>query len=161
MEENNELINNFVVEYIDDNICYFSDMEYVCICFGMYIGKLGDGLYVEDGIYVFLKEIIDNSIDEFKMQVGKKIEIIIEENFCVSVCDYGWGILQGKFIEVVSVLNMGGKYDSKVFKKSVGLNGVGVKVVNVLSLCFEVCSYCDGKVCIVIFVKGDLLMDII
>ena len=132
MEENNELINNPAVEYTDDNIRHLSDMEHVRTRPGMYIGKLGDGSHAEDGIYVLLKEIIDNSIDEFKMQAGKKIEIIIEENLRVSVRDYGRGIPQGKLIEAVSVLNTGGKYDSKAFKKSVGLNGVGVKAVNAL-----------------------------
>ena len=118
MEENNELINNPAVEYTDDNIRHLSDMEHVRTRPGMYIGKLGDGSHAEDGIYVLLKEIIDNSIDEFKMQAGKKIEIIIEENLRVSVRDYGRGIPQGKLIEAVSVLNTGGKYDSKAFKKS-------------------------------------------
>ena len=146
MEENNELINNPAVEYTDDNIRHLSDMEHVRTRPGMYIGKLGDGSHAEDGIYVLLKEIIDNSIDEFKMQAGKKIEIIIEENLRVSVRDYGRGIPQGKLIEAVSVLNTGGKYDSKAFKKSVGLNGVGVKAVNALSSRFEVRSYRDGKV---------------
>ena len=112
MEENNELINNPAVEYTDDNIRHLSDMEHVRTRPGMYIGKLGDGSHAEDGIYVLLKEIIDNSIDEFKMQAGKKIEIIIEENLRVSVRDYGRGIPQGKLIEAVSVLNTGGKYDS-------------------------------------------------
>ena len=159
MEENNELINNPAVEYTDDNIRHLSDMEHVRTRPGMYIGKLGDGSHAEDGIYVLLKEIIDNSIDEFKMQAGKKIEIIIEENLRVSVRDYGRGIPQGKLIEAVSVLNTGGKYDSKAFKKSVGLNGVGVKAVNALSSRFEVRSYRDGKVRIATFAKGDLLTD--
>ena len=154
MEENNELINNPAVEYTDDNIRHLSDMEHVRTRPGMYIGKLGDGSHAEDGIYVLLKEIIDNSIDEFKMQAGKKIEIIIEENLRVSVRDYGRGIPQGKLIEAVSVLNTGGKYDSKAFKKSVGL-----KAVNALSSRFEVRSYGDGKVRIATFAKGDLLTD--
>ena len=118
MEENNELINNPAVEYTDDNIRHLSDMEHVRTRPGMYIGKLGDGSHAEDGIYVLLKEIIDNSIDEFKMQAGKKIEIIIEENLRVSVRDYGRGIPQGKLIEAVSVLNTGGKYDSKALSSS-------------------------------------------
>lgn len=159
MEENNELINNPAVEYTDDNIRHLSDMEHVRTRPGMYIGKLGDGSHAEDGIYVLLKEVLDNSIDEFKMQAGKKIEIIIEENLRVSVRDYGRGIPQGKLIEAVSVLNTGGKYDSKAFKKSVGLNGVGVKAVNALSSRFEVRNYRDGKVRIATFAKGDLLTD--
>ncbi len=118
--EENELIpvdNNDAVEYTDDNIRHLSDMEHVRTRPGMYIGRLGDGAHAEDGIYVLLKEVIDNSIDEFKMQAGKKIEIIVEENLRVSVRDYGRGIPQGKLIEAVSMLNTGGKYDSKAFKK--------------------------------------------
>ncbi len=99
----------------------------------MYIGRLGDGSMPEDGIYVLLKEVIDNSIDEFKMGAGKRIEVDIDEELRVTVRDYGRGIPQGKLVEAVSVLNTGGKYDSKAFKKSVGLNGVGIKAVNALS----------------------------
>ena len=160
--EENELIpvdNNNAVEYTDDNIRHLSDMEHVRTRPGMYIGRLGDGAHAEDGIYVLLKEVIDNSIDEFKMQAGKKIEITVEENLRVSVRDYGRGIPQGKLIEAVSMLNTGGKYDSKAFKKSVGLNGVGVKAVNALSSRFEVRSYRDGKVRTAIFSKGNLLSD--
>ena len=157
----NELIpsDDSLVEYTDDNIRHLSDMEHVRTRPGMYIGKLGDGAHIEDGIYVLLKEVLDNCIDEFKMQAGKKIEITIEDNLRVSVRDYGRGIPQGKLIEAVSVLNTGGKYDSKAFKKSVGLNGVGVKAVNALSSRFEVRSYRDGKVRIATFSKGDLLTD--
>ena len=152
--------NNNAVEYTDDNIRHLSDMEHVRTRPGMYIGRLGDGAHAEDGIYVLLKEVIDNSIDEFKMQAGKKIEITVEENLRVSVRDYGRGIPQGKLIEAVSMLNTGGKYDSKAFKKSVGLNGVGVKAVNALSSRFEVRSYRDGKVRTAIFEKGTLLSDV-
>ena len=161
--EENELIpvdNNNAVEYTDDNIRHLSDMEHVRTRPGMYIGRLGDGAHAEDGIYVLLKEVIDNSIDEFKMQAGKKIEITVEENLRVSVRDYGRGIPQGKLVEAVSVLNTGGKYDSKAFKKSVGLNGVGVKAVNALSSRFEVRSYRDGKVRTAIFEKGVLQNDL-
>ena len=161
--EENELIpvdNNNAVEYTDDNIRHLSDMEHVRTRPGMYIGRLGDGAHAEDGIYVLLKEVIDNSIDEFKMQAGKKIEITVEENLRVSVRDYGRGIPQGKLIEAVSKLNTGGKYDSKAFKKSVGLNGVGIKAVNALSSRFEVRSYRDGKVRTVIFEKGVLQSDV-
>ena len=118
------------VAYTDDNIRHLSDMEHVRLRPGMYIGKLGDGTQNDDGIYVLLKEIIDNSIDEFKMHAGKRIEIEVTDHKRVSVRDYGRGIPQGKLVEAVSVLNTGGKYDSKAFKKSVGLNGVGVKAVN-------------------------------
>lgn len=158
MEENEQPIEP-AVSYTDENIRHLSDMEHVRTRPGMYIGKLGDGSYAEDGIYVLLKEVIDNSIDEFKMQAGKKIEINVEENLRINVRDYGRGIPQGKLIEAVSVLNTGGKYDSKAFKKSVGLNGVGVKAVNALSSHFEVRSYREGKVREAIFEKGVLLKD--
>ncbi len=148
-----------ITEYTDENIRHLSDMEHVRTRPGMYIGKLGDGSFPEDGIYVLLKEVIDNSIDEFKMHAGKKIEIRVEDNLRVSVRDYGRGIPQGKLIEAVSVLNTGGKYDSKAFKKSVGLNGVGVKAVNALSTRFVVRSYRDGKVREAVFAKGVLLTD--
>ena len=148
-----------MVEYTDDNIRHLSDMEHVRTRPGMYIGKLGDGSYPEDGIYVLLKEVIDNSIDEFKMHAGKKIEVRVKDNLRVSVRDYGRGIPQGKLIEAVSVLNTGGKYDSKAFKKSVGLNGVGVKAVNALSSRFVVRSFRDGKVREAVFAKGILQTD--
>jgi topoisomerase-4 subunit B len=142
------------IKYTDDNIRHLSDMEHVRTRPGMYIGRLGDGSLPEDGIYVLLKEVIDNSIDEFKMNAGKRIEIDIEENLRVRVRDYGRGIPQGKLVEAVSVLNTGGKYDSKAFKKSVGLNGVGVKAVNALSSHFEVRSFRDGKMRAVTFERG-------
>ena len=147
------------VKYTDDNIRHLSDMEHVRTRPGMYIGRLGDGSLPEDGIYVLLKEVVDNSIDEFKMDAGRRIEIDITENTSVSVRDYGRGIPQGKLIEAVSVLNTGGKYDSKAFKKSVGLNGVGIKAVNALSKRFEVRSYRDGKVRTAIFERGILQSD--
>ena len=147
------------VEYTDDNIRHLSDMEHVRTRPGMYIGRLGDGSLPEDGIYVLLKEVIDNSIDEFKMHAGTRIEVNVDDNLRVSVRDYGRGIPQGKLIEAVSVLNTGGKYDSKAFKKSVGLNGVGVKAVNALSAHFEVHSYRDGKVRKATFEKGILCTD--
>ena len=148
------------VEYNDDNIRHLSDMDHVRTRPGMYIGRLGDGSHAEDGIYVLLKEIVDNSIDEFKMNAGKRIEIEIQDDLRVSVRDYGRGIPQGKMIEAVSMLNTGGKYDSKAFKKSVGLNGVGTKAVNALSSHFEVRSYREGKVRIAKFEKGILQSDV-
>ena len=160
MSEENTIIENQQVEYTDDNIRHLSDMEHVRTRPGMYIGRLGDGSLPEDGLYVLLKEVIDNSIDEFKMKAGDRIEINIEDNLRVSVRDYGRGIPQGKLIEAVSVLNTGGKYDSKAFKKSVGLNGVGVKAVNALSAHFEVASYRDGKVRKAAFERGVLLSDV-
>ena len=147
------------VSYTDDNIRHLSDMEHVRTRPGMYIGRLGDGKLPEDGIYVLLKEVIDNSIDEFKMNAGDRIEVDVDENLRVSVRDYGRGIPQGKLVEAVSVLNTGGKYDSKAFKKSVGLNGVGVKAVNALSSHFEVKSFRDGKVRELSFEKGNLQSD--
>ena len=147
------------VQYDDENIRHLSDMEHVRTRPGMYIGRLGDGSLPEDGIYVLLKEVIDNSIDEFKMKAGDRIEVTIEDNLRVSVRDYGRGIPQGKMIEAVSVLNTGGKYDSKAFKKSVGLNGVGVKAVNALSSHFEVRSYRDGMMRRATFEKGEMTSD--
>ena len=126
----------------------------------MYIGRLGDGSLPEDGIYVLLKEVVDNSIDEFRMNQGKRIEVDIDDHLRVSVRDYGRGIPQGKLVEAVSMLNTGGKYDSKAFKKSVGLNGVGIKAVNALSLNFEVKSYRDGKVRTLTFERGELKTDV-
>ena len=158
-EDNNIIEQNQQVEYNDDNIRHLSDMEHVRTRPGMYIGRLGDGSLPEDGIYVLLKEIIDNSIDEFKMKAGDRLEINIDDNLRVSVRDYGRGIPQGKLIEAVSVLNTGGKYDSKAFKKSVGLNGVGVKAVNALSTHFEVASFRDGKVRRATFERGELQSD--
>ena len=151
---------NSEVEYNEDNIRHLDDMEHIRVRSGMYIGRLGDGSQNDDGIYVLLKEVMDNSIDEFKMGAGKRIEVNIEENLRVSVRDYGRGIPQGKLVEAVSKLNTGGKYDSKAFKKSVGLNGVGIKAVNALSSRFEVRSHRDGKVRAVIFEKGVLQSDI-
>ena len=157
MEE--ELIKP-TVEYTDENIRHLDDMEHIRVRSGMYIGRLGDGQQNDDGIYVLLKEVMDNSIDEFKMGAGKKIEVTIEDDLRVSIRDYGRGIPQGKLIEAVSKLNTGGKYDSKAFKKSVGLNGVGIKAVNALSSRFEVASFRDGKVRRVAFEKGQLISDV-
>ncbi|QUB47049.1 type IIA DNA topoisomerase subunit B [Prevotella sp. oral taxon 475] len=146
--------------YNEENIRHLSDMEHVRTRPGMYIGRLGDGSQAEDGIYVLLKEVLDNSIDEFKMNAGKRIEVDIEDELRVCVRDYGRGIPQGKLVEAVSMLNTGGKYDSKAFKKSVGLNGVGLKAVNALSLKFEARSYREGKVRCVIFERGELVSDV-
>ena len=152
--------NKITTSYTDENIRHLSDMEHVRTRPGMYIGRLGDGSMPEDGIYVLLKEVIDNSIDEFKMKAGKRIEIDLDDNLRVTVRDYGRGIPQGKLVEAVSVLNTGGKYDSKAFKKSVGLNGVGIKAVNALSSKFEVRSYRDGVVRTVKFERGVLKSDV-
>ena len=147
------------VDYTEENIRTLTGIEHIRTRPGMYIGRLGDGSLAEDGIYVLLKEVIDNSIDEFKMNAGKRIEIDIEDGLRVRVRDYGRGIPQGKLIEAVSVLNTGGKYDSKAFKKSVGLNGVGVKAVNALSTHFEVRSYREGQVRKATFELGKLKTD--
>ena len=165
MAETNNYTNIFdgqpqeTVKYTDDNIKHLDDMEHVRTRPGMYIGRLGDGTHAEDGIYVLLKEIIDNSIDEFKMNAGKRVEVDITDERKVSVRDYGRGIPQGKMIEAVSVLNTGGKYDSKAFQKSVGLNGVGTKAVNALSEEFQVSSFRDGQVRTATFCKGRLTED--
>ena len=147
------------VNYDDENIRHLSDMEHVRTRPGMYIGKLGDGTHAEDGIYVLLKEVIDNSIDEFKMNAGKRIEVDIEDSLRVTVRDYGRGIPLGKIIEAVSVLNTGGKYDSKAFQKSVGLNGVGLKAVNALSTHFIAQSFRDGETRRAEFKQGELISD--
>lgn len=159
-EDKNIIERQDAVEYGDENIRTLTGTEHIRLRPGMYIGRLGDGSLPEDGIYVLLKEVIDNSIDEFKMKAGDRIEINVDDNLRVSVRDYGRGIPQGKMIEAVSVLNTGGKYDSKAFKKSIGLNGVGVKAVNALSTHFEVRSFRDGKVRKAIFEKGKLISDV-
>ena len=147
-------------QYDEGNIRHLSDMEHIRTRPGMYIGRLSDGSQAEDGIYVLLKEVIDNSIDEFKMGAGKRIEVDIEDNLRVSVRDYGRGIPLGKLVEAVSMLNTGGKYDSKAFQKSVGLNGVGLKAVNALSTRFEVQSFRDGQTRKAVFSKGILESDV-
>ena len=159
MSENIENTQEPQVQYTDDSIRHLSDMEHIRTRPGMYIGRLGDGSMAEDGIYVLLKEVVDNSIDEFRMNMGKRIEVDMEDHLRVSVRDYGRGRPQGKLVEAVSVLNTGGKYDSKAFKKSVGLNGVGIKAVNALSLHFEVKSFRDGKVRHLTFERGELQSD--
>jgi topoisomerase-4 subunit B len=125
---------------------------------GMYIGKLGDGSASDDGIYVLLKEVLDNSVDEFMMGNGRKIEVTVSDAL-ISVRDYGRGIPLGKLMDVASKMNTGAKYDSKVFKKSVGLNGVGIKAVNALSSYFSVKSFRDGRLKQIDFSKGDVLLD--
>ena len=155
-----EEITNQTQDYSEINIKTLTGTEHIRLRPGMYIGRLGDGSLPEDGIYVLLKEVIDNSIDEFKMNAGDRIEIMVEDHLRVSVRDYGRGIPQGKMIEAVSVLNTGGKYDSKAFKKSIGLNGVGVKAVNALSKHFEVHSFRDGKVRKASFEYGKLVSDV-
>ncbi len=132
-------------DYTDDNIRTLEGLEHVRLRPGMYIGKLGDGNATDDGIYVLLKEVIDNSIDEFRMHFGTTIEITLADR-TLTVRDYGRGIPQGKMVAAVSIMNTGGKYDTKAFQKSVGLNGVGTKAVNALSSAFMVKSFRDGQV---------------
>ncbi len=146
------------VKYTDDNIRTLEWNEHIRLRPGMYIGKLGDGSSPDDGIYILLKEIIDNSIDEFVMGNGKKIEIEINEK-TVTIRDYGRGIPLGKVVDCVSKINTGAKYDSEAFKKSVGLNGVGTKAVNALSTYFSVQSTREGKTKIAEFEKGVITKD--
>ncbi len=149
-----------VDNYIDDSIVHLEDMEHIRLRSGMYIGKLGDGSSHDDGIYVLIKEVVDNSIDEFLSGYGKRIEININKaEKKVTVRDYGRGIPLGKLIDAVSKLNTGAKYDSKVFVKSVGLNGVGTKAVNAMSSYFKVQSIRDGKTRIAEFERGKLVHD--
>ena len=155
----NQTTNN-QVDYDEGNIQTLTGLEHIRLRPGMYIGRLGDGSSAEDGIYVLLKEVFDNSIDEFKMKAGDRIEVNVEDGLRISVRDYGRGIPQGKLIESVSILNTSGKFDSKAFKKSIGLNGVGVKAVNALSSRFIVASYRDGKVRRATFEQGKLTDDV-
>ncbi len=143
-------------EYNEDSIKSLDWKEHIRLRPGMYIGKLGDGKSPDDGIYILMKEVVDNSIDEYTMGYGKKIDISLEEQK-LSVRDYGRGIPLGKLTEVVSKINTGAKYDSEVFQKSVGLNGVGTKAVNALSEYFKVEAYRDGKMRTAIFSKGELV----
>ncbi len=142
-------------KYTEENIRSLDWKEHIRMRPGMYIGKLGDGSSPDDGIYILIKEVIDNSIDEFVMGSGKTIEISIQNNKII-VRDYGRGIPLGKVVDVVSKMNTGGKYDSKAFKKSVGLNGVGTKAVNALSSYFRVESTRDGKSASAEFQHGNL-----
>ena len=144
--------------YSEENIRTLEWQEHVRLRPGMYIGKLGDGSSADDGIYILLKEVIDNSIDEFRMKAGKRIEIKLDEDK-ITVRDYGRGIPLGKVVDVVSKMNTGGKYDSKAFKKSVGLNGVGTKAVNALSTYFKVKSVREGQTKSAEFSKGNLIED--
>jgi len=146
------------VQYTEENIRSLDWKEHIRMRPGMYIGKLGDGTAYDDGIYVLLKEVLDNSIDEFVMGNGKTIEISIKDKM-VKVRDYGRGVPLGKLVDVVSKINTGGKYDSKAFKKSVGLNGVGTKAVNALSDYFRIESTRDEKIKVAEFARGELTLD--
>ncbi|KAA6314713.1 DNA gyrase subunit B, partial [termite gut metagenome] len=146
------------VSYTEDNITTLDWREHIRRRPGMYIGKLGDGTHSDDGIYVLLKEVLDNSIDEYMMGYGQVIEVSLKEK-TVSVRDYGRGVPLGKLVDVASKMNTGGKYDSKAFKKSVGLNGVGIKAVNALSTYFHICSYRDGEMKAAAFEQGNIIED--
>ena len=142
--------------YNEDSIRSLDWKEHIRLRPGMYIGKTGNGSSPDDGVYVLLKEVIDNSIDEFVMGHGKTIEVNVKNNK-VSVRDFGRGIPLGKVIDCVSKINTGAKYDSKVFKKSVGLNGVGTKAANALSSYFEIKSVREGRYKLVKFAKGGII----
>ena len=144
-------------KYTEDNIRSLDWKEHIRMRPGMYIGKLGDGSSSDDGIYILIKEVLDNCVDEFVMGAGKTIEVSVKDT-SVTVRDYGRGIPLGKVVDVVSKMNTGGKYDSKAFKKSVGLNGVGTKAVNALSSYFRVQSIRDDKTVIAEFERGELLL---
>ncbi len=149
---------NSVFNYTEESIKSLDWREHIRLRPGMYIGKLGDGSAPDDGIYVLIKEVIDNCIDEHMMGYGKQIELTIEDK-TVTVRDYGRGIPLGKVVDVVSKINTGAKYDSKAFQKSVGLNGVGTKAVNALSDYFKVESYREGRTKVAEFEKGNLLKE--
>lgn len=152
-------------DYNDSNIRTLSGLKHIRHRPGMYIGRLGDGSSLEDGIYILLKEVMDNSIDEFKMNAGDRVEVNVEDGKRITVRDYGRGIPQGKLIECVSELNTSAKFESdytkKVFRNSIGMNGVGIKAVTALSSRFVVSSYRDGKVRTAIFERGVLKSDVI
>lgn len=138
--------------YTDDKIQTLSALEHIKLRPGMYIGRMGNGSHPDDGIYVLLKEIIDNSIDEFVMGFGRKVEIAINDEREVRIRDFGRGIPQGKLVDCVSIINTGAKYNSDVFQFSVGLNGVGTKAVNALSDSFTAISYRELQI-----QKGNIL----
>ena len=158
MDEQNKEIAESGVSYTEENIRTLDWREHIRRRPGMYIGKLGDGSHADDGIYVLLKETIDNSTDEYMMGYGKTIEVVVTDGK-VSVRDHGRGIPLGKLVDVSSKMNTGGKYDSKAFKKSVGLNGVGIKAVNALSSSFHIISYRDGKMKEISFERGKIVED--
>lgn len=159
ISDDNNALNGIVgSDYGDDNIKTLEGLEHVRLRPGMYIGKLGDGSSADDGIYVLLKEVIDNSIDEFRMKFGSTIDIRLEDH-TLTVRDYGRGIPQGKMVAAVSIMNTGAKYDTKSFQKSVGLNGVGTKAVNALSSKFSVWSFRDGMVKQADFEAGKLIKE--
>ncbi|MBP3534663.1 MAG: ATP-binding protein, partial [Muribaculaceae bacterium] len=159
MSEETPLITDDELSYSGDDIRTLDWKEHIRRRPGMYIGKLGDGSAADDGIYVLLKEVLDNAIDEFMMGFGKQITIDITEEHTVDVRDFGRGIPLEKLADVASKMNTGAKYDSKAFKKSVGLNGVGIKAVNALSVSFVITAVRSGKQRIIAFSRGEVLSD--
>ena len=149
-----------VADYGDEHIRTLDWKEHIRRRPGMYIGKLGDGTSADDGIYILIKEVLDNSVDEYMMGFGKSIDITIADDKTVTVRDYGRGVPLGKLVDVASKMNTGAKYDSKAFKKSVGLNGVGIKAVNALSDAFLIRSVRDGEARSVRFEKGNEIADV-
>src|SRR3954465_9096956 len=145
-------------DYTEESIKSLDWREHIRLRPGMYIGKLGDGSSMDDGIYVLLKEVMDNCIDEYTMGFGKRVELRLE-NGVATVRDYGRGIPLGKVVDVVSKINTGAKYDSKAFQKSVGLNGVGTKAVNALSSYFKVTAFREGKEKTAEFERGVLVKE--
>ena len=155
-ESNNNASPDIQAEYAEEDIKTLDWREHIRLRPGMYIGKLGDGSYNDDGIYVLLKEVLDNAIDEYMMGFGRQITVDVEGS-TVKVRDHGRGIPLGKLVDVASKMNTGAKYDSKAFKKSVGLNGVGIKAVNALSDSFIISSHRDGMMRTATFVRGELI----
>ena len=143
-------------EYTEDNIKSLDWKEHIRLRPGMYIGKLGNGSSPDDGIYILIKEVIDNSIDEYVMGFGKRIDIQIDHQ-TIYIRDYGRGIPLGKLKDCASKINTGAKYDSEAFKKSVGLNGVGIKAVNALAEHFKIQAFRDGKTRSITFSKGETI----
>src|SRR5580693_6153392 len=152
------MVDKNLFDYTEDSIKSLDWKEHIRLRPGMYIGKLGDGSSADDGIYVLVKEVVDNCIDEYTMGYGKHIDVVIEEK-TVIVRDFGRGIPLGKVVDVVSKINTGAKYDSKAFQKAVGLNGVGTKAVNALSSYFKVSSFREGRAKVAEFERGILLKD--
>ncbi len=158
-EQEEKDIKAAAAEYGEDSIKTLEWQEHIRRRPGMYIGKLGDGAYADDGIYVLIKEVIDNSIDEFMMGFGKRIDVLLTSDGSVSVRDFGRGIPLGSVVDVASKMNTGGKYDSAVFQKSIGLNGVGIKAVNALSTRFVVSAFRDGQAKVVEFSRGKVVTE--
>ncbi|MCK5226602.1 MAG: ATP-binding protein, partial [Desulfobulbaceae bacterium] len=149
-------MNKAASTYDESKIKTLSSLEHIRLRPGMYIGRLGNGSHPDDGIYILLKEVVDNAVDEFIMGAGKRITIRVDDDGSVRIRDFGRGIPLGKLVECVSVINTGAKYNTDVFQFSVGLNGVGTKAVNALSETFQITSFRDGEFARAIFADGVL-----